>query len=126
MVMKYRRQRMQDFLREEISMIIQQEIKDPGLGFITIIDVKMTEDLKYAKVYYSVFGSEEEKERTAQALKRATNYVKHLLGDKVRMKYMPEITFVYDTDQEKAARIDEILKAAGSVSGEKAGNVSED
>ena len=116
MVMKYRRQRVQDFLREEISMIIQREIKDPGLGFITIIDVKMTEDLKYAKVYYSVFGSEEEKERTAQALKRATSYIKHLLGDKMRMKYMPEITFAYDTDQEKAARIDEILKKVGNVS----------
>lgn len=114
--MKYRRQRVQDFLREEISMIIQREIKDPGLGFITIIDVKMTEDLKYAKVYYSVFGSEEEKERTAQALKRATSYIKHLLGDKMRMKYMPEITFAYDTDQERAARIDEILKKVGNVS----------
>lgn len=107
---------MQDFLREEISMIIQQEIKDPGLGFITVIDVRMTEDLKYAKVYYSVYGSEEERERTAQALKRATSYIKHLLGDKVRMKYMPEITFVYDTDQEKAARIDAILKKVGNVS----------
>ena len=114
--MKYRRQRVQDFLREEISMIIQREIKDPGLGFITIIDVKMTEDLKYAKVYYSVFGSEEEKERTAQALKRATSYIKHLLGDKMRMKYMPDITFAYDTDQERAARIDEILKKVGNVS----------
>lgn len=114
--MKYRRQRVQDFLREEISMIIQQEIKDPGLGFITIIDVKMTEDLKYAKVYYSVYGSDEEKERSAQALKRATSYIKHLLGDRVRMKFMPEITFVYDTEQEKAARIDEILKKASDVS----------
>ncbi len=114
--MKYRRQRVQDFLREEISMIIQREIKDPGLGFITIIDVKMTEDLKYAKVYYSVFGSEEEKERTAQALKRATSYIKHLLGDKMRMKYMPDIAFAYDTDQERAARIDEILKKVGNVS----------
>jgi ribosome-binding factor A len=114
--MKYRRQRVQDFMREEISTIIQQEIKDPGLGFITIIDVKMTEDLKYAKVYYSVYGSDEEKERTAQALKRATNYVKHLVGDRVRMKYTPDITFVYDTDQEKAARIDEILKKVGNVS----------
>ena len=116
MGMKYRRQRVQDFLREEISMIVQQEIKDPGLGFITIIDVKMTEDLKYAKVYYSVYGSDEEKERSAQALKRATSYIKHLLGDKVRMKFMPEIAFVYDTEQEKAARIDEILKKASNVS----------
>ncbi len=107
---------MQDFLREEISLILQQEIKDPGLGFVTIIDVRMTEDLKYAKVYYSVYGTDEEKERTAKALKRATNYIKHLLGDKVRMKYMPEITFAYDTDQEKAARIDAILKKVGNVS----------
>jgi ribosome-binding factor A len=114
--MKYRRERVQDFLREEISLIIQQEIKDPGLGFITVIDVKMTDDLKFAKVYYSVFGSEEEKERTAQALKRATSYVKHLLGDKVRMKYMPDIAFVYDTDQEKGARIEAILKQVGNVS----------
>ena len=106
---------MQDFMREEISMIIQQEIKDPGLGLITIIDVKMTEDLKYAKVFYSEYGSDEEKERTANALKRATSYVRHLVGDRVRMKYTPEITFVYDTDQEKAARIDEILKRAGNV-----------
>ncbi len=113
--MKYRRQRMQDFLREEISMIIQQEIKDPGLGFITVIDVKMTEDLKYAKVYYSVFGSDEERQSTAEALKRATNYIKHLLGERVRMKYMPEITFVYDTEQERLARIDEILKKVSHV-----------
>ncbi len=106
---------MQDYLREEISMIVQQEIKDPGLGFITIIDVRMTEDLKYAKVYYSVYGSDEEKERTASALKRARSYIRHLVGERVRMKYTPEINFVYDTDQERAARIDEILKKVGSV-----------
>jgi ribosome-binding factor A len=114
--MKFRRLRMQDFLREEISTIVQQEIKDPGLGFITVIDVKMTEDLKYAKVFYSVFGTDEEKKRTAQALKRAASYVKHLLGERVRLKYIPEITFVFDTEQERMARIDEILKKAGDVS----------
>ncbi len=107
---------MQDFLREEISMIVQREIKDPGLGFVTVIDVKMSEDLKYAKVFYSVYGSDEEREMTAEALKRATSYVKHLLGERVRMKYMPDITFVFDTEQEKAARIDAILKRAGDVS----------
>ncbi len=109
---------MQDYLREEISTILQQEIKDPGLGFVTIIDVRMSEDLKYAKVYYTVYGSDEEKKNTAQALKRATNYIKHVLGEKVRVKYMPDLTFVYDTDQERAARIDEILKKVGSASEE--------
>ena len=101
---------MQDLFREEISVIIQQEIKDPGIGFITILDVKMTEDLKYAKVLYSVYGSEEERDKTVEALRRAKGYIKHLLGTRVKLKFMPEITFVLATGQEKLDRIDELLK----------------
>ena len=56
--MKYRKLRVQDLLREEISLIIQREIRDPGMGFITILDVKMGEDLKIAKVYLSIYGDE--------------------------------------------------------------------
>ncbi len=113
--MKYRRLRLQDFFREEISSIIQQEIKDPGFGFITILDVKMTEDLKYAKVLYSVYGSEEEKKKTAEALRRAKGYIKHVLGKRVKLKFMPEITFVLDTEQERMQRIDELLKKVSDV-----------
>jgi ribosome-binding factor A len=112
--MRYRKFRMQDFLREEISSIIQQEIKDPGIGFITILDVKMTEDLKYAKVLYSVYGTEEERQKTVEALKRAKGYIKHVLGTRVKLKYMPDITFVLDTEQERFARIDQILKKVGT------------
>jgi ribosome-binding factor A len=101
---------MQDLFREEISVIIQQEIKDPGIGFITILDVKMTEDLKYAKVLYSVYGSEDERHKTVDALKRAKGYIKHVLGTRVKLKFMPEITFVLDTGQEKLDRVDELLK----------------
>jgi ribosome-binding factor A len=108
---------MQDLFREEISYIIQQEIKDPGIGFITILDVKMTEDLKYAKVLYSVYGTEDERYRTVDALRRARGYIKHLLGTRVKLKFMPEITFVLDKGQENLDRIDEILK---KVEGEKA------
>jgi ribosome-binding factor A len=114
--MKYRRFRLQDQLREEISFIIQQEIKDPGIGFITILDVKMTEDLKYAKVLYSVYGSEDERHKTVEALRRAKGYIKHVLGTRVKLKYMPDITFVLDTEQEKRARIDELLKKVEHVS----------
>jgi ribosome-binding factor A len=113
---------MQDALREEISSIIHQEIKDPGIGFITILAVKMTEDLKYAKVLYSVYGSDEERANTVDALRRAKGYIKHVLGTRIKLKYMPEITFVLDTGQEKLDRIDEILK---QVKTGKAVNVSE-
>lgn len=101
---------MQDLFREEISYIIQQEIKDPGIGFITILDVRMTEDLKYAKVLYSVYGTEDERDKTVEALKRARGYIKHLLGTRVKLKLMPEITFVLDKGQENLDHIDEILK----------------
>jgi ribosome-binding factor A len=101
---------LQDQLREEISSIIQQEIKDPGIGFITILEVRMTEDLKYAKVHYSVYGSEEEKTKTVEALKRARGYIKHVLGERIKLRYMPDLTFVLDRGHERAERIDELLR----------------
>jgi ribosome-binding factor A len=112
--MRYRRFRLQDLLREEISAIIQQEMKDPGIGFITILDVKLTEDLKYGKVNYSVYGSEEEKRKTVEALRRAKGYIKHVLGTRVKLKYMPEFTFILDTGQEKREKIEELLKKVAS------------
>ncbi len=114
---------MQDQLREEISSIIRQEIKDPGIGFLTVLDVKLTEDLRHAKVLYSVYGSEEEKEKTTEALRRARGYIKHLLGSRVQLRFTPELTFIFDTEQEKRARIDELLEKVRS---EKVGDVPED
>jgi ribosome-binding factor A len=108
--MRYRRLKLQDLLREEISLIIQRDIKDPGFGFITILDVKITEDLRYAKVLCSIYGSDEEKKKTAQALKRARGYMKALLGERLKLRFTPDITFVIDDSYEKIARIDEIIK----------------
>ena len=97
-------------MQEEISLIIQRDIRDPGMGFITILGVKMSEDLKIAKVYLSIYGDEEAKKNTLEALKRSKGYIKFLLGKRVNLRYMPEINFVLDDTFEKAARIDEILK----------------
>jgi len=108
--MKYRRLRVQDLLREEISSIIHKDIKDPGFGFITILEVKMTEDLKIAKVFYSIYGSDEEKAKTTEALKRSKGYIKFLIGKRIKLKYTPDLYFVLDNTHEKAARIEEILK----------------
>jgi ribosome-binding factor A len=114
---------MQDLFREEISEIIHQEMKDPGIGFVTVLDVKMTEDLKFAKVLYSVYGSDEEKHRTVDALRRAKGFIKHELGTRVKLRFMPELTFVLDTGQETQDRIEELLK---KVEAEKEDHVSED
>ncbi len=113
--MKYRRLRVQDLLREEISAIIHRDIKDPGIGFVTILEVKMSEDLKTAKVVYSIFGDEEAKAKTVDALKRSRNYIKFLLGQRVRLRSTPEVYFVLDDTYEKLAKIDEILKKDADV-----------
>lgn len=108
--MRYRRLRVQDLLREEISLIIQRELQDPGLGFITVVEVKMSEDLKAGKVYVSIYGDEEEQKHTLEALKRSKGYIKFLLGQRVKLRYMPEVTFLIDDTFERVQRIEEILK----------------
>ena len=116
--MRYRRLRVQDLLREEISLIIQRELHDPGLGFITIIDVRMSEDLKTANVYFSIYGSDEEKKKTFEALKRSKGYIKFLLGKRIKLRYMPELNFMLDDSLEKVQRIGEILKKESDEGGD--------
>lgn len=106
---------MQDLFREEISSIIQRELKDPGLGFITILDVKLSEDLKYAKIVYSVYGDDEAKQKTVEAIKRARGYIKHLLGKRVQLRVMPEITWQLDTQQDTIDKIDKIIEGLDHV-----------
>lgn len=108
--MRYRRLRVQDQLREEVSRILFRDIKDPGIGFVTVMEVKLTEDLKIAKVFCSIYGDEAEKAKSMAALNRSKGYIKFLLGQRIRLKYIPEINFVLDDTFEKAARIEEILK----------------
>jgi len=114
--MKYRRFRLQDLLREEISSIIQRDLKDPGLGLITIMDVRVNEDLRSAKILYSVYGDKTEKERTSEALKRSRGYIKYLLGQRIKLKYMPDILFVADDTFEHIEKIEGILKKVSHVS----------
>jgi ribosome-binding factor A len=113
--MKYRKLRLEDLLREEIALIIQREIRDPGMGFITILGVKMSDDLKNAKAYLSIYGDEKTKAATLEALKRSRNYIKFLLGKRIQLRTMPELHFVLDDTYEKAARIEEILKKETNV-----------
>lgn len=107
--MRYRKLRIQDQLREEISIIIQRELRDPGIGFVTVVEVKMSEDLRLAKVYYSVYGSDEDWQKTKEALERSKGYIKFLLGKRIRIKYMPELAFFPDRSYERMLKIEAIL-----------------
>jgi ribosome-binding factor A len=101
-----------DQMREEISEILLKDLKDPRIGFVTITKVAVSDDLRQAKVYYSVFGGEQEKEDSFQGLESATGYIKRELGRRMRLKYMPEITFLFDDSLEYGAHIEELLQSA--------------
>lgn len=103
-----RPKKVREALRREISMIIQNEIKDPRLGFTTITRVEISNDLRNAQVYYTVLN-EKEKTNTKHALSSAEGYIKKLIGDRIKMKFVPEITFRLDKSAESTRRVHEIL-----------------
>jgi ribosome-binding factor A len=94
-----------EFLREEISEMMQRELKDPRLGLASITRVEMSPDLRYARVFVSVLGSEDERRDTIQALSGASGFLRHLLKPRMRIRHVPEIQFVSDRSMEHAEQI---------------------
>jgi len=97
-------------MKKEISSIIMNEIKDPRVTeMCSVIHVKVTPDLKYAKVYVSVFGSEEEKINSIKGLKSASGFIRKKLGEYMKLRHLPEVHFEIDESIEHGARINQLL-----------------
>ena len=106
--MSERTDRLDELLREEISAVIQRDVDDPRVGFVTITDVEVAPDLRHAKVWVSVIGSEQERRDTLRALNRAMPFVRQRLG-KLRLKRIPELHVKLDTTAERGTRVLRIL-----------------
>src|SRR5262245_62835574 len=117
--MSHRSHRLAEELKNEISAIIAQEVKDPRVGFATVTEVKVSPDLRYARVSVSVLGSSEEKQETLEALVRATGYIRRLVGARVRMRHTPELSFVYDDSIERG---DQMMRLFDEINREKIQN----
>lgn len=104
-----RSQRVGDLLREEIADIIIYRLKDPRIGFITVTGVDVTDDIKIARVYVSVFHDEERK-TTLEILNDAKSFIRSELSKRLRMKFIPSIEFKLDTSIEYGNRIEKLLK----------------
>lgn len=121
--------RVSETLKEVLSEIIQLELKDPHVGFVTVTGVEMTPDLKQARVWVSVMtaqGKESEEEETFKALNHAKGFIKGEVAKRVRLRYMPELTFMRDETVRTSMRIEDILKEIipeeqGAEAGEEAG-----
>jgi ribosome-binding factor A len=97
---------------EEFREILAEEIlklKDPRVGFVTVISVKVTPDLRRARVSYTCYGDEKAKAGTRAALRSASAHLRGVIGRQVRLKFLPELEFEEDSTFEQAARIDELI-----------------
>jgi ribosome-binding factor A len=104
-----RPERLAEQIKEEVSLIISGEVEDPRVGFVTVTDVKMSPDLRHAKVYVSVIGTYEEVKGSLAALKHANGFIRYQLGTVLRMRHTPELHFAHDDAEMRAARIEELL-----------------
>lgn len=97
-------------LKAEISNIIQTRLKDPLVGFVTITDITLSDDLRTARVYFSVLGEETQKEKSLKGLERAKTFIQSELGSRIRLRYIPVLYFYIDESWSYGEKIDGILR----------------
>lgn len=107
--MSIRTERVASVIKQRIGEILIHEFSDPSNGFITVTDVKMTPDLKIAKVYFSVFGNQEVQERAMKKLEGEKHHIRGLVASYVQLKFAPTLQFYLDHTLEEADRINRLI-----------------
>lgn len=112
-----RRKRVGVLIREEISELLLRKVRDPRIGFVSITGVDLSPDLRLARVFYSVLGSESDRSQAAQGLQSAHGFIKRELASRLHLKFMPEILFVLDNSLEQGERMERIFRELEQESG---------
>jgi ribosome-binding factor A len=107
-----RTRRLAERISKIVAEMLERRIKDPRLGFVTVTETRLTNDLREATVFYTVYGSPEEREETATALRSATGIIRSEVGRLIGLRHTPSIEFVADALPENAQRIDDLVAAA--------------
>ena len=105
-----RLERVTQLIKREISGIIHDELRDPRIGFVTITKVQVTPDLRQVKVYFSILGNSEDTDNTLEGLKSACGYIRKLIGRRLKLRYIPEISFYLDKSTEYSIHISETIE----------------
>lgn len=110
----HRIERVNEQLKREISRIVVREVKDPRVAAVTVTRVSAAPDLTFARVYVQLMGEESDRQETLRGLQAATAFIRSLLGQRVRMRRVPELRFERDRSLEHAMRIEELLADAAT------------
>ncbi|MEF2965167.1 30S ribosome-binding factor RbfA [Paenibacillus sp. M1] len=106
---KNRTGRVAEQIKKELSLLIQSELKDPRIGFVTVTGVDVTNDLSQATVYLSVFGDEESKQNSLKGLDKANGFLRTEIGKRIRLRHTPELIFKIDQSIAYGSRIEKLL-----------------
>src|SRR5262245_53920954 len=110
MALTHRVERIQEQVREEVSQMLQTEVRDPGVGLVTVTRAKVTADLSLARVYWTIMGDAAERKKTAKALERVSGFVRHLLAERLTLRRSPEVKFIFDESVAAQDRIEQIIQ----------------
>jgi ribosome-binding factor A len=110
MALTHRVERIQEQVREEVSQMLATEVRDPGVGLVTVTRAKVTGDLSLARVYWTIIGDDAERKKTQKALERAAGFVRHLLAERLSLRRVPEVKFIYDQSVAAQDRIEQIIQ----------------
>ena len=113
-----RMRRVNEAVREVLSGHIGEDLKDPRIGFVTVTGVETSPDLRHARVYVSVLGSDEEKDAALEGLRSSAGFLQSKVGQELRMKRTPTLTFVHDDSIDTGMRITELLSEVEPRGGE--------
>jgi ribosome-binding factor A len=108
-VPSHRAGRLADQIRGEVATLLAEELRDPRIGFTTVTRVELTADLQHARICVSVLGDAAAQERTLEGLASATSYIRRELGSRLRLRRVPEVSFVLDHGPEAAIHLEELL-----------------
>jgi len=97
-------------LKRELSIILQEDLKDPRIGLITITRIDLTGDLRYARIYFSLLGDEKEKISSIEGIESATGYIRRLIGERLKLKYVPELSFKLDRSIEYSMHLEKTFE----------------
>ena len=111
-------------IQQIVSVLLQREMKDPRIGFVTVTGADITSDLKYAKVYVSVMGTPEEKRETMEALTRSRGFVRREIAARMSIRAVPEVNFKLDQSIEHSDNVNRILNELKLAEAEKAASES--
>ena len=105
-----RADRVADLVKQQIAEILRREVHDPRIANITVTDVRLTDDLRSARIYVVELGKDRMSDDVGQGLSKARGFVRRELGKRLQLRYVPELSFFYDSSFEYGSKIDRLLK----------------